>query len=214
MVSSRLRPFRHRPSSRARQPRLGRTRRLTANQLFDTPIRINRWRVVRHQSAGIRRRPIIAMQLMPKHPQHRTLLPAMMRGVRDAASHDPFPRALHIEKRRVFFPPRIVFPSQHRQSLPAILRITPDELHPRLRIRQWRRAHINPQHRPKPNVLAGALMHHLLVDASPPRISHARPKGKFLIPKLAPHAHHLDSLGLVRLHQKIVSHRMSPLAWN
>src|SRR5713226_6475376 len=61
-------------------------------------------------------------------------------------------------------------------------------------------------HVPEPSVLAHALVHHLLVDASSARVALARTHGKLLVPELAPHADHLDSLAGVGLDEEAVFH--------
>src|SRR3984957_1640667 len=126
--------------------------------------------------------------------------------MRDSPRHHPRPRPRHVEKLRVGLPPQIVLPLQRRQSLPAVLRITFHKLQPHFLLWQRRRTHINPKHVAEPQVFAHALMHHLLQHAAPSRVILPRPNAKILIPKLAPHAHHLHSLGGICLDEKCVSH--------
>src|SRR5215472_10019143 len=49
-------------------------------------------------------------------------------------------------------------------------------------------------------------MHHLLAHAAPARISRIRPYRQIFVAKFAPHAEHLDALGLIGLDQEVVSH--------
>jgi hypothetical protein len=84
-------------------------------------------------------------------------------SVRDPPHHYPRPRSLYIEKLRLPFPPPLVLGSQRLEPLSAALGISPHELHPDLFIRQRRRPYVDPRHRPKPEVFADALMHHVLV---------------------------------------------------
>ena len=196
------RSFRNRLPTRPRQLR----RRPAPQQFVQAPVRINRRSTIRHQPSRIRRRPVITVQFPPQHPQHRHQLPAMMRGMRNPPHHHPCPRSPDVKKRSLALPPLIIPVPQDRQSFPAILRITLDKLHPRLRNRQRRRSHINAQHVAEPQILAHALMHHLLLHAAPPRIALARPHRQILIAKLAPNANHLHPLSRVRPHQKFVSH--------
>src|SRR5579864_3489327 len=130
----------------------------------------------------------------------------MMRRMRHPTHHNPRPRSLHVKEFRIRLPPCVVLVLQRRQALSAVLRIALDELQPRFRSRQRRSPHINSEHVPEPQVLAHALMYHLLAHAAPPRISFPWPHRKIRIAELAPHADHLHPLGRVSLHQKCVSH--------
>ncbi len=171
-----LRPLRHRFSPRSRQLRLCPSRTLASQQPLQTSIRINRRCMILHQPAGIRRRPIVAVHLAPQHAQHGHQLPAMMRSVGHPPHHHPGPRPLHLKELRLSLPPRIILRLQRLQSLPAVLGISLHELQPCFGSRQRRRPHINSQHVPKPQILAHALMHHLLPHTPPPRIPAARPQ--------------------------------------
>ena len=166
--------------------------------------------MILHQATGIRRRPVIAVQIVRQHSQHGHLLAAMMRGVRDAPRQDPGPRSRDIEKPRLALEPSFVFRAQRLQPLPTEFRIALDEFEPRLLLRQRRRACLDSQHGAKPQILAYTLMHHLFVHAPAPRIFRVRPKLQLLVAKLAPHAHYFQPLGLIRLHKKVVSHRRPP----
>ena len=60
-------------------------------QRIDAGIGVDRRCTVLHQSAGIGGRSVVAVQIATEHPQHRHLLPSMMRRVRQAARE--YPRA-------------------------------------------------------------------------------------------------------------------------
>jgi hypothetical protein len=111
------RPLCNRLPTRPRQHGLHSSRQ----RRLQTPIRINRWRVIRHQPARVRGRPIIAMYVPPQHPQHLHQLPAMMRRMCHPAYNYPCPRPLHFKEFRVRLPPAITLRLQRRQPLPAVL---------------------------------------------------------------------------------------------
>src|SRR5579883_1655492 len=144
--------------------------------------------MVLHQSARVRRRPIDAVQIPPQHAQHCHLLPPMVGRVRNPPRHHPCARPRHIKKSRLPLPPPFLLAPQRRQPLPAVFRVSPHKLEPRLAAGQRRRSHVDSQHVPEPQVLAHALMHHLLSHAPPPRIPRIRPELHVLVSELAPHA--------------------------
>ena len=85
------RAFRERdaaPIQVARQGGLRTAVSLAFEQRFECRVRVNRRRVVLHQPAGIRGRPVVAVQLAAEHPQQGHLLSSMMRGVRQPPRHD------------------------------------------------------------------------------------------------------------------------------
>src|SRR2546426_2323584 len=109
----------------------------------------------------------------------------------------------------------LVFRLQRRQPLAAVFRVAPDKFQASFLRRQRRRAHVNAEHVAEPSVLADALVHHLLVDASSARVALARTRGKLLVAELAPHADHLDSLAGVGFDEEAVFHREMPVKmWN
>jgi hypothetical protein len=110
--------------------------------------------------------------------------------VSDAACHYPSARPPHIEECRFIFPPHLVLAAEDIHALSAILRVPPNEFQSGLVCRQWRRANINAEHRPKPEVLANTLMHHVLVDAAPAYIDRMRAEREILILEHGPNANH------------------------
>ena len=80
----------------------------------------------------------------------------------------------------------------------------------RLLFRQRARANVDAQHRSEPNVLAHALMHHVLVNASPARIALSRTSGQIGVLKFTPYTDHFDSLGFVGFDKRVVSHPVCP----
>ena len=69
--------------------------------------------------------------------------------------------------------------------------------------------HVDTEHRPKPDIFADALVHHVLVHTAPASIGRVGAHGQILVSEHAPGANHLDALGLVSLNQKLVSHRFN-----
>jgi len=132
--------------------------------------------MILHQPAGICRRPIIAVQIMRQHSQHRHLLSPMMGRVRYPPHHHPGPRSRDIEKLRQALPPRFLFRAQLLQPFAAVFCIPFHEFQPRLLRRQRRLAHFDSQHRAEPQVFAHALMNHLFPYAAPARIARIRPE--------------------------------------
>src|SRR6185312_607361 len=130
----------------------------------------------------------------------------MMGGMRQAAGYHPRSGALHIEELRWLFPPALILLLEYRESLAAMFCIALYEPGAGFLFRERRSTHLDAQHVPKPQVLAHALMHHLLVHAAAAWIALPRPYWKVLVRKLAPHAQYLHSFRLVSLDQKIVFH--------
>src|SRR5262249_56074123 len=91
------------------------------------------------------------------------------------ARHHPGPRSPHIKKLRIPFPPRFIRASQRRKPFFAVLRISPHELEPDLFFRQRWGSHVDPEHRPEPQILADALVHHVFVQTPPPSVPPVRP---------------------------------------
>src|SRR5689334_2011764 len=123
----------------------------------------------------------------------------MMGSMGHAASHYPGTRPPHVKKRRLPFPPRIVFAPQHSQALFAVFRIASHEFQSDLIFRQWRCSDVNVEHGPKPDVFADTLMHHMFVNTASARVSWVRSNREILVSEHAPGANHLDALGLVSL---------------
>src|ERR1035438_3766833 len=133
----------------------------------------------------------------------------MMGGVGHSASQHPGPGPLHVEKRRLPFPPRLILVPQRSQALLAVIRVLPHKLQSDFLLRQRRRSDVNSKHGSKPDVFADTLMHHMLVNAASPGIGRVRSDGDIVVGEHAPGANHLDALGLVTLRQKVVSHRQT-----
>src|SRR5262245_35266647 len=111
-----------------------------------------------------------------------------MSGVRHTAGHHPGPRPAYVEKRRLAFPPRIVLVPQRGQTLPAVFLLTAHEFQPDFLFWQWRRAHVDTEHRSKPGVLADTLMHHMLMETTPARIGRVGAYRQILVGEHAPGA--------------------------
>ena len=79
--------------------------------------------------------------------------------------------------------------------------------------RQDRPTGLDAEHRAEPQVLADALVHHLLVDTPPSSIGRMRATPQVRILKHAPDAQHLEALGLVRIDQELISHQ-SPMVFD
>src|SRR5690349_9918379 len=79
-------------------------------------------------------------------------------------------RAMHIEERCVFLPPRFERLAQSSQTLAAVLGIALHELQTGFSLWQEWRAHVDPQHVAKPEILTHTLVHHLFVHAAPSRV--------------------------------------------
>src|SRR5678816_1522769 len=130
----------------------------------------------------------------------------MMRCVRQPASHHPRSGSFYIEERPQLFPPALVGLPKSRESMAAVFRIPLDERDARFVLGQGRRMHVDAEHIAKPQILAHALMHHLLAHAASAGIDLIRPDREVLVPELTPYAQDLQSLGGVALDQKLVCH--------
>src|SRR6266705_871148 len=162
--------------------------------------------MILHEPSSICCGAIITVQSPPQRPQHRHLLASMVRRVRDSPNHHPCARSPHVKEFRFGLPPNIIFRSQRRQPRPTVFRIALHEFQSSLRLRQWRRVDVNPQHTDEPQILTHALVHHLLVHAAPSRIAASWTHRKVLIAEFTPHAHHLHPLGRIRFYKKVVPH--------
>src|SRR5712692_584248 len=98
----------------------------------------------------------------------------------------------------------------HQES--SFLRIAFHEFQPRLHRRQRRRVDVDPQHVQEPQILARALVHHLLPHAPPSRISPSRTHRKILVTEFAPDAYDLDPFRLIGFNKEVVSHGLHPSA--
>src|SRR5678810_774346 len=130
----------------------------------------------------------------------------MMGSMRQAAGYHPRSGALHIEELRWLFPPVLILLLEYRESLAAMFCIALYEPGAGFLFRERRSTDLDAQHVPKPQVLAHALMHHLLVHAPAARIALPRPYREVFVLELAPHAQDFHSFRLVSLDQKIVFH--------
>ncbi len=70
-----------------------------------------------HEAARVGRWPIVAVQVMLEHAQHRRLLATVMRGMCNPPHHNPRPGALYAKKLNFFLPPRIILVTQLIESL-------------------------------------------------------------------------------------------------
>src|SRR5216683_2735885 len=67
-------------------------------------------------------------------------------------------------------------------------------------------------HVQEPQILARALVHHLLPHAPPSRISPSRTHRKILVTEFAPDAYDLDPFRLIGFNKEVVSHGLHPSA--
>src|SRR6185369_12769693 len=89
--------------------------------------------------------------------------------------------------------------------------VSSDKFHSRLTCRKRRRAHVDPQHVAEPQILADALMHHLLQHTASTRVAFIGPDAQVFIPKFAPHAENLDPLSRITLDKEVIFHKHSKL---
>src|SRR5437667_12722823 len=150
--------------------------------------------MVLHQAASVSSRAVVAVQFAPEHSQHSHQLTSMMGRMSQSPSHYPGARTLHIEEFCALFPPGFILLPQRGEPFSAVFRVSLHELEPCLLLRKRRRAYVNSKHVAKPEILADALMHHLLMHAAPARIAVSRTNGKIFVLKLAPHADELQTL--------------------
>src|SRR6185312_6693556 len=106
----------------------------------------------------------------------------MMGGMGHAAGQHPGTRPPHIEKRLLPFPPSPVLALKHDETLPAVLRVAPHEFQPDFFFRQRRRSDVYIEHRSKPNVLADALMYHMLVETAAARVGPVGTQREIIVP--------------------------------
>src|SRR5215213_272924 len=109
-----------------------------------------------------------------------------------ATSHDPGPRAAHIKEFGLFLPPGFTLLTQRIQPFAAIFCITRHKLQTSFLMREGRRAHVDPKHIAKPEILTHTLMDHLLMHAAATRIALVRAHWKILLRELTPNANHFD----------------------
>src|SRR5262249_36623651 len=122
-----------------------------------------------------------------------------MRSVRDAAHYHPCATPACIEEAHLFLPPFVRLRTNLGEPLAAILRIPRDKLVPQVRCKQWECVDINAQHPLEPQILAHALVHHLLQEAAATVVGWVRAETKVSIVEHAPHAQDLEPLSLVRV---------------
>src|SRR5271166_800873 len=120
--------------------------------------------------------------------------------MRDAPRHHPCTRASHNKEVGCLFPPSVGLLAQLREPFSAVSRVLLDELQASFWFWQRWCFDVDSEHGPKPQILADALMHHLLMNTTSPWIITAGAHRKIVIPELAPHADHFDSFTCVRFH--------------
>src|SRR5919197_2774812 len=110
--------------------------------------------LMRHESAGVGRGSIGAVQLPAELAEQGRLLPSMMGRVGDAPDQDPRAGADHLEESDLVLPPGMILRAQRVHSARRILGVTTEELEPNLaRGERWR-ANVDPEHVAKPEILA------------------------------------------------------------
>src|SRR5262249_18888423 len=166
----------------------------------------SRGRLVLNKASGISGGTVVAVEVAPQHSQHGHLLATVVRCVGNSAGHHPGSRTPHVKEGGFTFEPGLVFGLERRQPPGAEICVTLHEAEPRLRRWQRWRTYLDTKHVAKPQVLADALMHHLLVHAASARVASIRTERKILIMKLTPHAHNFDSFRFIRFYQKTIFH--------
>ena len=71
---------------------------------------------------------------------------------------------------------------------------------------QRRLPHVDPENVREPEILADALVHHLLMDAAAAPVGRVRSHRQVVVGGHAPHAQRLEALGLVGVDEKIEAH--------
>src|SRR5438093_7507659 len=163
--------------------------------------------MILHQAASVGGGTIVTVQFASEDSQHSHQLTSMMGRMSQSPSHYPGARTLHIEEFCALFPPGFILLPQRGEPFSAVFRVSLHELEPCLLLRKRRRAYVNSKHVAKPEILADALMHHLLMHAAPARIAVSRTNGKIFVLKLAPHADDLQPLGRIGLDKEVIFHR-------
>src|SRR5260370_32438489 len=133
----------------------------------------------------------------------------MVGSVIQAAGHDPRAGFDYVEKIGFGLPPRRFFFLRLSQPLPAVLRVTVDEVETRFRLRKRRRSHVNCQHSAKPKILADALVDHLFAYAAAAWISAVRTDNQVVVAKFAPDTENFDAFRLISFDEKVIEHRHS-----
>src|SRR5437867_11732280 len=139
--------------------------------------------MVLHQAASVSSRAVVAVQFASEDSQHSHQLTSMMGRMSQSPSHYPGARTLHIEEFCALFPAGFILVSQRGKPFLAVFRVSLHELEARLLLRQRRRTYVNSKHVAKPEILADALAHHLLMHATPSWIGLSTTNQKVVLPK-------------------------------
>src|SRR5260370_21553871 len=131
-----------------------------------------------------------------------------MRGVGDAPHQHPGALALDVKKARRLLEPGLGLAAQLLEAPGRGLGVAPEEPQASLAGWQSRLAEVDPQHGAHPEILADALMHHVLVRR--PRAG-LGPKGEVAVGEQRPDGKGLEALRLIGLEQEVVpSHERAP----
>src|SRR4029453_4659284 len=150
-----------------------------------------------------------AVDFAVQHAQHRHLLTAMMRSVGNAPDQNPPSAANDLEEAGLLLEPHLWLMTHELETLARIGRVAADGAGTVLGRWKRRGSNIDTQHRPKPQVLAHALVNHLLADAAASAIGLMRTHGQVLVLEHAPDAYDLHDFRLVGVNEELVSHRPS-----
>src|SRR5512144_3161231 len=123
----------------------------------------------------------------------------MLRGMSNPPGHDPRPPTDGVKELRFLFPPFIARLAERLETLAAVQGVALNECKPGFRHRQRRCADVDPEHVAKPEILAYALMHHLLMDAAASPVGRVGTDRQILVGEHAPDADDFDALGFVGL---------------
>ena len=187
------RPFSDRFAQCSRQRGFCTARSFTRQKGVQARVRVNGRCVLCHQTSRIGGGPVVAMNVTADHAQHGHQLAAVVRCMSEPPHHHPRARPPDVEEVRLFFPPMIALLAKNSETFSTVLRVALDELEAEFQVGERWGIDIDPEHAAEPEILAHALVHHLLMHTTAPSIVGARADGQIIVRELAPDADHLDS---------------------
>ena len=72
--------------------------------------------MILHEAARVGRGPIVAVQVVLEHAQHRRLLATVVRGMCNPPDHNPRPGTFHVKKLHFFLPPWLILGAKRIES--------------------------------------------------------------------------------------------------
>src|SRR5260370_35474612 len=118
----------------------------------------------------------------------------MVRGMGDAADHDPGAPARDIEKRDLEFPEFVVPVPQELQTVSGSLPVAFDESTAVLDVGEWRRGDIDSEEVLEPICFAHALVNHLFQHATSAGVGSVGAAREVLLAGVATDGGHLEAL--------------------